>query len=96
MYPRVPDSLYNLGGLLNDDQLRNLTRCQDGVDNIFGGRCIGPNGTSSIVFVSRRIRRFMRRCRTVFCDGTFGSRPNAPNSGQVLQIVAVHRHAVSN
>ncbi|XP_034256786.1 uncharacterized protein LOC117654315 [Thrips palmi] len=35
------------------------------------------------------MRRYMARCRVVFCDGTFDSRPNAPQCAQVLQIVGV-------
>lgn len=94
-YPNVPGTLYQLGDMLADVNHQHLTRCQDGVDSIFAGRAVGPNGTCSILFISRRMRRFLSRCKTVFCDGTFGSRPNSPNSSQVLQIVAVRNNCVS-
>lgn len=93
MYPPIPLSLYDLGQLMNNGQLPMLTTSDDGRDNIFGGVVHG-NGFTSIVFLSRRMRRFMRRVRMVFCDGTFSSRPSEPNSGQVLQLCAVVRNHV--
>lgn len=95
VYPRVPISLYNLGNLLQQPQNANITATIDGVDSIFDGAVNLPNGKSSTIFVSRRMKRFMRRVRTVFCDGTFGSRPNIPPSAQVLQLSAVVRNHVS-
>ena len=92
MYPPVPASLADLGAMLNEHQ--HLSDTLDGTDNIFAGVVHGP-GTTSLVFISRRMRRYMRRVRVVFCDGTFASRPNSPASAQVLQIVAEVDHHVS-
>ncbi|KAJ1528957.1 hypothetical protein ONE63_007325 [Megalurothrips usitatus] len=94
LYPRVPVSIYHLGFLLNDNQWQHLTSTICGTDNIFGGVVHGPDGSTSVVFVSRRIRVYMRRARLVFCDGTFGSRPNIPQSSQVLQICSVVNNTV--
>lgn len=90
----MPVSLYDMGQLLGEDQHRRLTSTIDGLDSIFGGVVTGVNFTS-IIFISRRMRRFMRRVRMIFCDGTFASRPNDPNSAQVLQLCAVVRNNVS-
>lgn len=95
LYPGVPVSLYNLGHLLAQPQHENITNTIDGADNIFDSAVNGPNGRSSIIFASRRMKRFMRRVQMVFCDGTFGSRPNIPPSAQVLQLSAVIRNHVS-
>lgn len=95
LYPRVSVSLYNLGNLLQQGQNNNITATIDGRDNIFDGSVNLPNGTSSVVFASRRMKRFMRRVRMVFADGTFASRPNVPPSAQVLQLSAVVRNHVS-
>lgn len=94
MYPAIPLTLYDLGLLLTNGQHPILTNTIDGTDNIFNG-VVNGNGFTSIIFMSRRMRRFMRRVRMVFCDGTFSSRPNEPNSGQVLQLSAVVRNHVS-
>lgn len=96
MYPGVPISLYGLGNLLQDPQNHNITSTLDGRDNLFDGSVRLPNGQASIVFVSRRMKRFMRRVRRIFCDGTFGSRPNVPPCAQVLQLSAVVRNHVSH
>lgn len=95
VYPDVPGTLYNLGNLLAQPQHNNVTSSMDGRDNIFNGAVQSPNGDSSVVFVSRRMKRFMRRVKVVFCDGTFGSRPNVPPSAQVLQLSTVVRNHVS-
>lgn len=93
LYPPVPVSLEGLGFQL---QLHpDLTATLDGQDNFFGGVVYGPTGTTSVVFVSRRIRRYMRRAKLVFADGTFASRPISPDCAQVFQIVTVIRNAVS-
>ena len=94
LYPNVPISLYDLGQLLNDGQHQRLTMTEDGLDNIFTG-VVQHNEFTSLIFISRRMRRFMRRVKVVFCDGTFGSRPNAPTSSQVLQLSCVVRNHVS-
>lgn len=94
VYPRVPISLFNLGNVLNQPPNAHITRTIDGNDNIFDGTVNLPNGISSIFFLSRRMKRFMRRVRIVFCDGTFSSRPNIPPSAQVLQLSAVVRNHV--
>lgn len=94
MFPPVPGSLYHLTEVLVENL--HLTRGLDGVDNIYAGGVLGVNGTCSVIFSSRRMRRYMSRCRVVFCDGTFGSRPNAPQCAQVLQIVGVVGNTVSS
>lgn len=94
VYPQVPASLYNLGVLLTRPEYQGLTRTVDGNDNFFEGHVRSPNGQSSLVFVSQRMKRFMRHVRVVFCDGTFSSRPNTPPSAQVLQISTVVRNHV--
>ena len=94
MYPPIPLTLYDLGLLLSNGQYPILSQTIDGTDNIFNGGVVHGNGFTSIIFLSRRMRRFMRRVRMVFCDGTFRSRPNEPNSGQVLQLSAVVRNHV--
>ncbi|XP_034252579.1 uncharacterized protein LOC117652054 [Thrips palmi] len=95
LYPLVPRSLNELGNVFNDPQWHHLTSSLDGTDNLFSGVVNSPDGGTGIVFVSRRCRRVLRRMRTVFCDGTFGSRPGQPHSAQVLQIVAVINGAVT-
>ncbi len=94
LYPNVPVSLFQLGELLDDHQNAHLTKSLDGRDNIYGGAVQTAHGTA-VIFISRRMRRYMRRVKTVFCDGTFKSRPNQPNSAQVLQILANVNNTVS-
>ena len=92
LYPPVPATLPDLGDVLAQNP--HLTATLGGGDNIFSGVVRGP-GTTSLVFMSRRMRRQLRRARIVFCDGTFASRPCTPNSSQVLQIVGVVDNHVS-
>lgn len=92
LYPGIPGTLEELGNLLNDHP--HLTATQDVGDNFFAGMVRGA-GTVSLVFVSRRMLRYVRKSRIIGCDGTFNSRPNTPNSAQVLQIVGVIDHHVS-
>ena len=93
LYPPVPITLYDLGELLRGGEHTRITTTEDGFDNIFSEMVRG-NGFTSLIFISRRMRRCMRRVRTIFCDGTFASRPNEPRSGQVLQLSAVVRNNV--
>lgn len=90
-YPPVPVTLYGLGALLQHRQ--DITTTLDGRDNFLAGVVETPD-TTSIIFMSRRMRRLLARSRMIFCDGTFGSRPNNPDSGQVLQIITVIGNAV--
>lgn len=92
-YPPVPVTMYGLGALL--EHRPDLTSTLDGRDNLLAGVVDGHPDTTSIIFMSQRMRRLLARSRQVFCDGTFASRPNEPNSSQVLQIVTVIRNAVS-
>lgn len=91
-YPGVPGSLEELGNLLTEHP--HLTATQDEGDNFFAGMVRGP-GTVSLLFMSRRMQPYVGRSSIVSCDGTFNSRPQTPNSAQVLQIVGVVDHHVS-
>lgn len=93
MYPRVPITLQNLGELLQEHQ--HLTKSIDGTDNLLSGVVHSVNGHTSVIIMSRRMRRFLRKVKIIFCDGTFGSRPHDPDSSQVLQILTVVRNHVS-
>lgn len=93
LYPPVPITLENLSDLLSQQHQR-VAVSRDGKDTIFGGS-VHTNGMVSVIFLSRRLRRYLRKVKLVFCDGTFGSRPNSPQSAQVLQIVTVVRNTVS-
>lgn len=96
VYPPVPGTLLNFGQILQQAQYQNLALSEDGNDNIFDGVVRSGNGQyTSIIFASRRMKRFMRRVKIIFCDGTFSSRPNVPNSAQVLQLSTVVGNHVS-
>lgn len=94
LYPPVPITLQNLAELLADGTNERIVSTQDGKDSILGGS-VTVNGMTSIIFLSKRMRKILRRVKVVYCDGTFGSRPNNPQSAQILQIVAVVRNTVS-
>ncbi|KAJ1519031.1 hypothetical protein ONE63_011362 [Megalurothrips usitatus] len=86
-YPKIPATLSELGALLRDKGGRGLTRTKDGADNIFRG-AVGSSArkTRSIIFMSKRMRRYLRRAKEIFVDGTWKSRPAKPDSSQLLSI----------
>ncbi|KAE8740773.1 hypothetical protein FOCC_FOCC013697 [Frankliniella occidentalis] len=91
LYPPVPPDLQQLGQQLHDNP--HLAATLDGRDNLYAGTVHTPR-TTSVVLMSRRMRRALGRTRHIFCDATFASRPNDPEARQVLQFSKVVNRAI--
>ena len=92
LLPRVPQSLDDFGLMLTNHH--EIRRTLDGLDDVFMS-LVGPAGHRGLIFMSRRVNRFLENVTIVFSDGTFGSRPSRPHTSQVFQITAVYRNHVS-
>ncbi|KAK3930908.1 putative 14.5 kDa early protein [Frankliniella fusca] len=91
MYPPVPPDLHRLGQLLQAHP--HLAASIDGRDNLYAGTVVTPR-TTSVVFMSMRMRRALARTSHILCDATFASRPNDPQARQVLQFSKVVNRAI--
>lgn len=94
LFPRTPANLEELGVLLEAPENEHITATVDKSDNLYAGT-VGPPGERCTIYVSRRMRRFMRRVFEVFSDATFRPTPLRPNGRQVWQIVCLARNNVS-
>lgn len=94
MYPRAPATLDELGAILEDPANVHIAATKDNTDHLYAGT-VGPDGERATIYVSRRMRRVMRKVKEVFSDATFIPTPLRPNGRQVWQIVCLARHNVS-
>ena len=95
--PRVPKSLKDLDKVLRRGATyRKLSKTLDGADNVYAGRSgSAREKTLCLLFISRRMRKIMRKVKRVFADGTFAPVPRGLRASQIWTISQVRRHHVS-
>ncbi|XP_034246644.1 uncharacterized protein LOC117648296 [Thrips palmi] len=93
--PRIPHSLKDFDKVLRSRRYRRLSRTMDGKDNVYAGRAgSAADKTISLIFVTRRMRRYMRKVKRIFCDGTFSPVPRGMKAYQVWTISTIREHHV--
>ncbi|XP_034233004.1 uncharacterized protein LOC117640562 [Thrips palmi] len=86
-YPKIPSTISELGELLRKRKNRQITRTQDGRQNIyFGSVGSSRRKTRCVIFMSKRQQARLRRAKKLFADGTWDARPSKPNSRQLFTI----------
>ena len=94
--PLIPRSLKDFHKVLRQKKYRALSRTLDGKDNIYAGRAgSASEKTISLVFVTRRMRKYMRKVKKLFCDATFSPVPRGLRASQVWTLSSIRRHHVS-
>lgn len=90
---KIPETLNELAEVLRKKKYRKLTASQDEKDNVFFG-AVGSSRakTRSLIFMSKRQLKRLRRARKLFADGTWNSRPSKPQSRQVFMISTCTGH----
>ncbi|KAK3910717.1 LexA repressor [Frankliniella fusca] len=94
VFPRLPQSLFELGNLLGDPVWSSLTQTLDEDDSLWLGSALGADGSCSSVFISSRCLQVMRLVDILFADGTFYITPSINGCYQVFTIVTIHSHTV--
>lgn len=89
-HPNPPHSLGELGRFLEDPQNERFIKTSDGTDQVYAAT-VGPRGHQSNIYLSRRMKRVLRKSKEVFVDATFTPTPQTPEGCQVLQIVTLRR-----
>lgn len=92
-YPNAPFTLQELGVLLETPQYQHLTATIGGEDSVYGG-VIGYPGRECILFISRRMAKYLCRLKEAFADATFVPAPLMPAAAQVYQIVGLAHNNV--
>ncbi len=95
-YPKIPNTLMNLGILLGAPDMRPLCKTVDGTDYIFQG-VVGNlhSKTIALIFVSGRMIQFLQTRTKLHSDGTFKKRAKKPAMSQILNIVTKYGQNVS-
>lgn len=93
-YPLAPHTLLELGRLLEQPQYHHLTKTISHNDSVYGG-VIGYPGRECVLFLSRRMGRYLSREKEAFADATFVPAPLVPFTSQVYQIVSICNNNVS-
>lgn len=94
-YPNAPATLLELGALLDQPENQHLTAAIGMQDSVYGG-VIGSPGHECILFLSRRMGRYLSKAKEAFADATFVPAPLRPAAAQVYQIVCLEGHNVSS
>ncbi|KAK3916209.1 4-hydroxy-3-methylbut-2-en-1-yl diphosphate synthase (flavodoxin) [Frankliniella fusca] len=93
--PQIPRSLKAFDKILRLRRYRALSRTLDGRDIIYAGRAgKASERTISLVFVTRRMVKYMKRVQKIFCDGTFSPVPRGIKASQVWTVSTLRRHHV--
>lgn len=93
-YPNAPETLRELGALLEQPQYQHLTATIGQEDSVYRG-VIGNPGHECLLFLSRRMGRYLSKAKEAFADATFVPAPLRPAAAQVYQIVCLAGHNVS-
>ena len=87
-YPNAPATLLELGALLDQPENQHLTAAIGMQDSVYGG-VIGSPGHECILFLSRRMGRYLSKAKEAFADASAkvdfsaieaSSSPGLPNS----------------
>lgn len=94
--PRIPHTLSQLHAILSDPANQFLTETLDGLDNIYAGASGSTAlGTKCLIFISRRMLKYLRKQKKIFADATFNVVPSQLDCCQVWNIVCTRRFNVS-
>lgn len=96
VFPRIPESLQDLTGMLQDPAWASLVNTLDGEDSIYLGSTSGVDGSHNIVFMSRRCIEIMKIVDILFADGTFYIKPSVTGCYQVLTIPLIFIHSLKS
>ncbi|KAJ1518904.1 hypothetical protein ONE63_011490 [Megalurothrips usitatus] len=91
--PRIPHSLKDLDKVLRRKKWKALSRTLDGKDNVYAGRAgSAAEKTLSLVFFTRRMCKYLRKVKKIYCDATFSPVPRGMKAHQVWTISTVLMH----
>lgn len=93
--PLIPRSLKALHKVLRQRQYRALSTTIDGKDNIYAGRSgSASRKTLALIFVTKRMRKYLKKVKKLFCDATFCPVPRRMKAYQVWTLSTLRLHHV--
>lgn len=93
-YPNAPQTLLELGRLLEQPEYQHLAATIGQEDSVYRG-VVGYAGSECLLFMSRRMGKHLSKLKEAFADATFVPAPLRPAAAQVYQIVCLAGNNVS-